>query len=295
MKAHLSKREIVEVISEVYKTMPDAWTEKEGNLSFNEYVADLQHILFAVEKYLLPQEESLRFLDIGMSMGVVACAASRLGMLASGCDYLNNREHPVLAPIREKFGVAYADYDASTDDLPYADGSFDIVNCNAMIEHLHTSPKRMLLEVLRVLRPGGVFIVTNPNIAALHNRVQLLFGGSVHASIEDWYHNPNWARPKFTGHVREYSARELRYVLQQAGFKNVLRSTYFNLPGTKRPATAEDAELDYSGGFAYLEDAPFYSRDFRLRSLYDLALLAFYVITLPLPGTRLSAMAIGQK
>ncbi len=297
MKKRVSKREIADLISEIYDALPTCWTAKEGNLAFNGYVRHVQQILYAKERYLGTRVErgTLRFLDVGMSMGVVACAAARLDMSVSGCDYLKNRVHAVLAPIREKFGIAYADYDATTDDLPYGDNEFDIVNCNDMIEHLHTSPKRMLLEVLRVLTPGGVFIITNPNIAALHNRIQLLFGGSIHASIEDWYHNPHWARPKFSGHVREYSPRELRYVLGQAGFKNIRTSTEFTLGGSKRPATPDDAQLDYSGGFSYLKDAPFYSRKFRVRSLYDMALLAFYVATLPLPGARLSAFAFGQK
>lgn len=293
MKTSLSRRELVDLVSAVYDSMPSEWVAKEGNLAFNSYVHYTRHILFAKEKYLRGGEG--HFLDVGMSMGVIACVAATLGMSVDGCDYLSNREHPVLAPIREKYGISYADYDACTDNLPYDDNKFDIVNCNDMIEHLHTSPQRMLLEILRVLRPGGVFIITNPNIAALHNRIQLLFGGSVHASIEDWYHNPAWMRPKFTGHVREYSPRELRYVLRQAGFKNIRVATVFPLPGSRRPVTPSDASLDYSGCFSYLKHSPFHTRNFHVRSFYDMAVLAFYIATLPLPGARLSAVAFGQN
>jgi 2-polyprenyl-3-methyl-5-hydroxy-6-metoxy-1,4-benzoquinol methylase len=172
---------------------------------------------------------------------------------------------------------------------------FDIVNCNAMIEHLHTSPKKMLLEVLRVLKPGGVLVISNPNIAALHNRIQLLFGGSVHASISDWYHNPAWMRPKYTGHIREYSPRELRYVLQQAGFRNIRATSRSPLPGSKRHEIPSDASLAYSGYFAYLKNSPFYSREFRVRSFYDAAMLINQIATLFLPGARRVAVACGQK
>ncbi len=289
----MNKREIQTLVSDVYASLPPVWVAKDGNLAFNEYVQDIQEIQLAREKYLGGGGE--RFLDIGMSMGVVACAMSKLGLSVDGCDYLGNRDHPILAPIREQFGVGYADYDASVDDLPYEDESFDVVNSNAMIEHLHTSPKKMLLEVLRVLKPGGAFIISNPNIAALHNRIQLLFGGSVHASIRDWYHNPAWARPKYTGHVREYSPSELRYVLEQAGFRNVRATSRSPLPGSKRPERPSDASLDYTGRFTYLKNSPFHTREFRVRSLYDVAVLANQIATFPLPGARRVAVARGQK
>lgn len=50
-----------------------------------------------------------------MSMGIVACAAAKLGFLTYGVDNQKNQEHPILKPIRQQFGVTYADYDASFD------------------------------------------------------------------------------------------------------------------------------------------------------------------------------------
>ena len=46
---------------------------------------------------------------------------------------------------------------ASADDLPFQDGSFDVVIMDAVLEHL-SEVDRSFSEVTRILRPGGCFI-----------------------------------------------------------------------------------------------------------------------------------------
>jgi ubiquinone/menaquinone biosynthesis C-methylase UbiE len=46
--------------------------------------------------------------------------------------------------------------------LPFADGSFDLVTANMVMEHL-ANPAEQLAEIARVLRPGGVFVAVTPN------------------------------------------------------------------------------------------------------------------------------------
>lgn len=48
--------------------------------------------------------------------------------------------------------------------LPYADGSFDLVWCSEVIEHLYR-PEFLFAEVERVLAPGGQAVFTTPNSA----------------------------------------------------------------------------------------------------------------------------------
>jgi ubiquinone/menaquinone biosynthesis C-methylase UbiE len=52
---------------------------------------------------------------------------------------------------------------ASLEGLPFPDGSFDLVTCNMVVEHL-PDPSRTFRELGRVLRPGGVLLVHTPNV-----------------------------------------------------------------------------------------------------------------------------------
>ena len=80
--------------------------------------------------------------------------------------------------------------EAAVPPLPFEDESFDFVVSFQVIEHIKRD-KDFVREVMRVLRPGGKFIVSTPNKPMSLTR------------------NP-W-------HVREYSAEELRALLSCFG------------------------------------------------------------------------------
>ena len=48
-------------------------------------------------------------------------------------------------------------------DIPFADGSFDLVTCNMVMEHL-CEPARAVAEIARVLVGGGALIISTPNL-----------------------------------------------------------------------------------------------------------------------------------
>jgi SAM-dependent methyltransferase len=55
----------------------------------------------------------------------------------------------------------------SATRLPFQDEVFDIVVCSEVIEHVDR-PKNVLADVDRVLKPGGVFLLTFPFLHGLH-------------------------------------------------------------------------------------------------------------------------------
>jgi SAM-dependent methyltransferase len=62
---------------------------------------------------------------------------------------------------------------APVEALPLAAGSFDLVTCSWVIEHL-ADPSRAFAEVARVLAPGGHWVFLTPNsrnLVALVNRL----------------------------------------------------------------------------------------------------------------------------
>jgi SAM-dependent methyltransferase len=64
-------------------------------------------------------------------------------------------------------GAARVDIQASLDDLPVADGSFQAVLNTQVIEHV-AEPTRVAAELFRVLRPGGRLWLTAPLVWPLH-------------------------------------------------------------------------------------------------------------------------------
>lgn len=67
------------------------------------------------------------------------------------------------------------------DSLEFEDGTFDMVTCQTVLIHL-SEPINALREMLRVLKPGGILVVAEPNNLA---NTLLLDSCSAHASIED--------------------------------------------------------------------------------------------------------------
>jgi len=54
------------------------------------------------------------------------------------------------------------------ETLPFQDGSFDSVFCSQVLEHVR-DPLSVLEEFNRVLKPGGVLLLSVPHLAYLHN------------------------------------------------------------------------------------------------------------------------------
>ncbi|MEA2469718.1 MAG: hypothetical protein QOE38_717 [Thermoleophilaceae bacterium] len=70
----------------------------------------------------------------------------------------------------------------AVEQLPFEDASFDLVTCQTVLIHV-SDPRAALAEMLRVVKPGGAIVASEPN-----NRALLLLGSSVRAraTAEEW-------------------------------------------------------------------------------------------------------------
>jgi ubiquinone/menaquinone biosynthesis C-methylase UbiE len=105
-------------------------------------------------------------LDVGCGIGHWGAAlASILPQRARliGVD----REPQWLAQARRRAGKAglggrFSFQKASAEALPFPAGSFDLVTCQTLLIHVR-EPRQVLGEMLRVLKPGGLIMASEPN------------------------------------------------------------------------------------------------------------------------------------
>lgn len=109
-------------------------------------------------------------------------------------------------------------FDAEVDPFPYASNYFDTVLCCEVLEHLTQDPMRMMHEIHRILKPGGIVLLTTPNAASLHSLFSILNGN--HPSFYNRYPRPPRPSPeaRLSRHVREYTPAEIANLLGESGF-----------------------------------------------------------------------------
>lgn len=97
-----------------------------------------------------PIAEDARVLEVGCGAhGLIFFFGARDGV---GVDPLADH-YAKLFPAWQKRARTVA---APGENLPFPDGSFDIVLCDNVVDHAE-SPRRILEEIARVLAPGGMF------------------------------------------------------------------------------------------------------------------------------------------
>ena len=173
-------------------------------------------------RHLPTKEAALQVLDVGVGTGSLPVALSALGFDVYGLDDDGDGQRQV-STLAQRFPTLKVQVCAlEADDYPYEDNTFDAVTSFDVIEHLPASPRHYLMEVYRVLKPGGLFFLTNPNVASLANRALILMGRSIYHPLNEWFDPPgDDDTNEFTGHWREYCVAELVYMVEATGFRVV--------------------------------------------------------------------------
>ncbi len=107
-------------------------------------------------------------------------------------------------------------FGADADPFPYPNGYFSTVLCCELLEHLEQDPMHMMAEIHRVLKPGGILLLTTPNIVSLRAISQVLRGA--HPASFRRYTRTRPDGQTEPGHSREYTPDEIRMLLTDAGF-----------------------------------------------------------------------------
>lgn len=144
-----------------------------------------------------------KVLEVDCGPGVLAKMMQERGAQVTGTDL------SIVAVERARAkGISAQQVDVDTEPLPFADASFDTVVSNSMIEH-RFFPERSFDECVRVLKPGGRFIVCLPNIAHWLCRWWVITGHFPYVENS----------PTDVLHIRFFTVSEVKELCQARGLR----------------------------------------------------------------------------
>ena len=151
-----------------------------------------------VRKY----NEGTHLLDIGCGEGFFLFNASRFGYTAKGVEPAQD----AAAYARKEFGL---DIEAKPfEALQFPESQFDVVTLWQVLEHM-PYPLMVLKEVHKILKPGGIAVITTPDIEGIPARILKM----------RW-----WCITRL--HVNQFTAGTLMNILGNVGFKNISAVSY---------------------------------------------------------------------
>lgn len=110
--------------------------------------------------------------------------------------------------------------DIEREPVPFEPAAFDAVLFNELFEHLRIDPVFTLTEVYRVMKPGGLLLLSTPNLRSFRGIRNLVLRNQGHAASAGVYEQYEQLRTVgHMGHVREYTSREVSDFLTRVGFR----------------------------------------------------------------------------
>ena len=136
-------------------------------------------------------------LDIGCSTGkALKCFSKNQDFKLYGVDVRDENVD----------GIVFEKCDLEKDRIPFEDNSFDFVYSKSVIEHVFNT-ENFIKETLRVLKPGGVFVIMTP----------------------DWVSGMDVFWDDYT-HVKPFSRKSLRDAFMINGAAKVECEYFYQLP-----------------------------------------------------------------
>ena len=143
-----------------------------------------------------------RLLDAGCSAGLFLDRARAKGFDVEGVEFSADSS----AFARSHFGLKVRT--GTLHDLPVEAGSFEILTMFDVLEHV-PDPAADIAAAHRLLRPGGLFLLSTPNIDGLFPRLSRPLARLI----------GYWPHPEPPYHLTQFSVRTLANMLRAGGFR----------------------------------------------------------------------------
>jgi SAM-dependent methyltransferase len=168
----------------------------------------IQEVAGALVRAAFPDLTRVRVLEVGVGQGSLARRLIEAGADVTGLD--------LTSPATIEGFHAFAVHDLNTGTLPFDDAAFDVLVSTEVLEHLR-APFLVLSEMVRVLRPGGLLVLTIPNYWNLRYRLKYLLTGSFQRPIlDDARKRENYGRG-FAPHINTITYPTLKTLLAWEG------------------------------------------------------------------------------
>jgi 2-polyprenyl-6-hydroxyphenyl methylase/3-demethylubiquinone-9 3-methyltransferase len=148
-------------------------------------------------------------LEVGSGGGILTEEICKMGFTTTGID--PSEQSLATASNHAAAGGLIIKYEKGTgENIPYPDRSFDFVFCCDVLEHVQDLP-RVISEISRVLKPGGVFFYDTLNRTFISKVV----------AIKIWQEWKRWAFMPANLHVWEMFIKpeEMKVLLAKNGLE----------------------------------------------------------------------------
>jgi ubiquinone/menaquinone biosynthesis C-methylase UbiE len=183
------------------------WQEKKQTNTLNHLRSFLRFVAADRKASLSDSFAGRRVLDLGSGMGGLATALALAGAEVLPLDF--NPEYCRITRLRgRRYDLDLRAVNAAGESLPFRSGSFDIIVCMDVLEHVQ-QPEKVLAEISRCLKPGGVCQVSAINRFAFKDP-------HYHARLVNWLPR-RWASPylRWAGYVKDNSRFADRQSLEE--------------------------------------------------------------------------------
>lgn len=191
-------------------------TDFDANYMKNNYYRNARDVDFLL-KYGIPEKSDI--LDIG-------CIPPLFSALLYDKGYRNiSIIDPNASTYRDFFQrkkIKYHDY--SVFDKFDINEQFDVICMNEVLEHLAGDLIYIFEQISSLLKPGGLLMLTTPNLSSFQGLWGLLFSGSGLASKIGQSVYDQYQRVKdfsYFGHIREYTKKEITVFFEKMGYSLV--------------------------------------------------------------------------
>ena len=155
-----------------------------------------------------------RLLDIGCGDGTLGYFAKNKYKEVYGVDISEE-----ALKIAKKRDIIVEKVNLNEEKLPFENDYFDAVTCLDVIEHVF-EPRDLIREINRVLKRGGILIISTPNIRCWHHLFSLIVKGRFPKTSDDTEH---WDG----GHLHYFTYKDIELLLSEHGFEILVKRGVF--------------------------------------------------------------------